>query len=133
MGVPVLLFDVNETLLDMSALDPLFAVAYGDVAARLTHARFAVLVEGAAPGEASATVATRILVAGLKEPLPAARAEYLRFRIVLAGVPTEEVPPKLLLQALNARMDQELRVASERRIVTLTQEELTAAFPWPQD
>jgi GGDEF domain-containing protein len=105
----------------------------GDVAARLTHARFAVLVEGAAPGEASATVATRILVAGLKEPLPAARAEYLRFRIVLAGVPIEDVPPKLLLQTLNARMDQELRLASERRIVTLTQEDLTAAFPWPQD
>jgi hypothetical protein len=48
-------------------------------------------------------------------------------------VPTEDVPPKLLLQTLNARMDQELRMASERRIVTLTQEELTAAFPWPQD
>jgi GGDEF domain-containing protein len=105
----------------------------GDVAARLTHARFGVLVEGAAPGEAAATVATRILVAGLKEPLPAARAEYLRFRIVLAGVPIEDVPPKLLLQTLNARMDQELRLASERRIVSLTQEDLTAAFPWPQD
>ena len=59
--------------------------------------------------------------------------KVLRFRIVLAGVPTEDVPPKLLLQTLNARMDQELRMASERRIVTLTQEELTAAFPWPQD
>jgi GGDEF domain-containing protein len=100
----------------------------GDVAARLTHARFAVLVEGAAPGEASATVATRILVAGLKEPLPAARAEYLQFRIVLAGVPTDEVAPKLLLQTLNARMDQEARGGSDRRIVTLTQEEMTAAI-----
>jgi GGDEF domain-containing protein len=100
----------------------------GDVAARLTHARFAVLVEGAAPGEASATVATRILVAGLKEPLAAARAEYLQFRIVLAGVPTDEVAPKLLLQTLNARMDQEARGGSDRRIVTLTQEEMTAAI-----
>jgi GGDEF domain-containing protein len=100
----------------------------GDVAARLTHARFGVLVEGAAPGEASATVATRILVAGLKEPLPAARAEYLQFRIVLAGVPTDEVPPKLLLQTLNARMDQEVRGGSDRRIVTLTQEEMNAAI-----
>ena len=100
----------------------------GDVAARLTHARFAVLVEGAAPGEASATVATRILVAGLKDPLPAARAEYLQFRIVLAGVPTDEVAPKLLLQTLNARMDQEARGGSDRRIVTLTQEEMTAAI-----
>jgi GGDEF domain-containing protein len=100
----------------------------GDVAARLTHARFGVLVEGVAPGEASATVATRILVAGLKEPLPAARAEYLQFRIVLAGVPADEVPPKLLLQTLNTRMDQEVRGASDRRIVTLTQEEMNAAI-----
>lgn len=97
----------------------------GDVAARLTHSRMGVLVEGCAPAEAAATVATRILVAGLKAPLPAARAEYLRFRIVLAGVPPEDIPPKLLLHKLNARMDQEVRGASERRIVTLGHEELT--------
>jgi diguanylate cyclase (GGDEF)-like protein len=98
----------------------------GDVAARLTHARIGVLVEGAAPGEAAATVATRILVAGLKDPLPAARTEYLRFRIVMAGVPVEEIPPKLLLHKLNVRMDQEVRGASERRIVTMAQDELIA-------
>jgi GGDEF domain-containing protein len=96
----------------------------GDVAARLAHARIGVLVEGAAPGQAAATVATRILVAGLKEPLAAAPSEYLRFRIVLGGVPVDEVPPKMLLHRLNARLDQELVGASERRIVTLTQEEL---------
>jgi GGDEF domain-containing protein len=101
----------------------------GDVAARLTHSRMGVLAEGCAPGEASATVATRILVAGLKEPLPAARAEYLRFRIVLAAVPSGEMPPKLLMQKLNMRLDQEVRSASERRIVTLSQEELTALDP----
>ncbi|MEJ8839111.1 diguanylate cyclase domain-containing protein [Ramlibacter sp. AN1133] len=101
----------------------------GDVAARLTHSRMGVLAEGCAPGEASATVATRILVAGLKEPLPAARAEYLRFRIVLAAVPPEEMSPKLLMQKLNTRLDQELRAASERRIVTLSQEELIALDP----
>lgn len=100
----------------------------GDVAARLTHARFGVLAEGVAPVEA-ATVATRILVAGLKEPLPAARAEYLRFRIVLAGVPPEDIPPKLLLHRLNARLDQELRAASERRIATLSHEDMIAVFP----
>jgi len=99
----------------------------GDVAARLAHARIGVLVEGAAPGEAAATVATRILVAGLKEPLAAARAEYLRFRIVLAGLSAQDLPPKQMLHKLNARMDGELRAASERRIVTMTQDELLNA------
>jgi GGDEF domain-containing protein len=98
----------------------------GDVAARLTHSRMGVLAEGCAPGEAAATVATRILVAGLKEPLAAARAEYLRFRIVLAAIPPGDMPPKLLLQKLNNRLDQEVRAASERRIVTLSQDELLA-------
>jgi GGDEF domain-containing protein len=96
----------------------------GDVAARLAHARIGVLAEGVAPGQASATVAGRILVAGLKDPLPAVPAEFLRFRIVLGPVPGEDVPPRQLLQRLNARLDQEVREASERRIVTLTPEEL---------
>lgn len=98
----------------------------GDVAARLTHARIGVLAEGCAPGEAAATVATRILSAGLKEPLTVARAEYLRFRIVLCAVPAEDVAPKVLLHRLNARLDLEARGGSERRIVALTQEELSA-------
>ncbi|MCG2593871.1 diguanylate cyclase [Ramlibacter sp. XY19] len=96
----------------------------GDVAARLTHARIGVLAEGAAPGEAAASVATRILVAGLKEPLPAAPAEYLRFRIVLAAVPVDDTSPKQLLHRLNARLDQEVQGGSERRIATVTAEEL---------
>jgi GGDEF domain-containing protein len=96
----------------------------GDVAARLAHSRIGVLAEGAAPGEAAATVATRILVAGLKEPLAAARAEYLRFRIVLGAIPMDDTPPKELLYKLNLRMDEELRAGSERRIVTVTQHEL---------
>ncbi|MBC5782431.1 diguanylate cyclase [Ramlibacter sp. USB13] len=96
----------------------------GDVAARVAHARIGVLAEGAAPPEAAATVATRILVAGLKEPLAAARAEYLRFRIVLAAVPADETPPRRLLYKLNQRMDQELRGGSERRIATMSQDEL---------
>lgn len=98
----------------------------GDVAARLQHARIGVLVEGAAPGQAAATVAGRILVAGLKDPLPTMKAEFLRFRIVMAAVPTDDVPPKVLLQRLNARLDEEVRGASERRIVTVTQDELLA-------
>jgi GGDEF domain-containing protein len=99
----------------------------GDVAARLTHARFGVLAEGAAPGEAAATMATRILSAGLKEPVPAARAEYLRFRIVMTGVPPDDSGPRQLMNKLNQRMDQELRLGSERRIVTVAQEELLTA------
>lgn len=97
----------------------------GDVAARLTHARFAVLAEGVATGEAAANVATRILVAGLKEPLPGT-TEFLRFRLVMASVPEEEVAPRLLLNRLGARLDQELRSATERRIVTVGREELVS-------
>ena len=96
----------------------------GDVAARLAHARIGILVEGVAPGQAAATVAGRILVAGLKDPLPTLKAEFLRFRIVMAAVPGSDIPPKVLLQRLNARLDQEVHGGSERRIVTLTQEEL---------
>ena len=97
----------------------------GDVAARLTHSRFGVLAEGCAPLEAASTVASRILVAGLKEPLAAARAEYLHFRIVLAAVPPADVAPIVLMQKLNTRLDQEVRAAPERRIVILSQDELT--------
>lgn len=96
----------------------------GDVAARLAHARIGVLVEGVAPAQAAATVAGRILVAGLKDPLPALKTEFLRFRIVLAAVPPDDIAPKALLQRLNTRLDQEVLGASERRIVTLTQDEL---------
>lgn len=96
----------------------------GDVAARLTHARIGVLAEGAAPGQAASTVATRILSAGLKEPLAAAPAEYLRFRIALGPVPIDEIPPKLLLHRLNARLDAELQARNERRIATLSQDEM---------
>jgi GGDEF domain-containing protein len=98
----------------------------GDVAARLAHGRFGVLAEGVAPGQAASTVAGRILVAGLKDPLPSVRAEFLRFRIVMAAVPASDVSPKVLMQRLNARLDQEVQGAAERRIVTLTQEELLA-------
>jgi diguanylate cyclase (GGDEF)-like protein len=99
----------------------------GDVAARLSHARIGVLAEGAAPPDAAGTVATRILVAGLKEPLASARAEYLRFRIVLAAVPPDESAPKALLAKLNQRMDQELASGSDRRIVTVGSDELLTA------
>jgi GGDEF domain-containing protein len=98
----------------------------GDVAARLAHARIGVLAEGVAPGQAASTVAGRILVAGLKDPLPSVKSEFLRFRIVMAAVPSADVAPKVLLQRLNQRLDQEVQGGSERRIVTVTPEELLA-------
>nr|WP_255429411.1 diguanylate cyclase [Ramlibacter albus] len=96
----------------------------GDVAARLAHSRFAVLVEGMAAAEAAGNVASRMLVAGLKEPLPAARAEFLQFRIVLTGVPVSDVTAKQLISRLAARLERELAEPSQRRIVTVGNDEL---------
>ena len=101
-------------------------VREGDVAARLTHSRVAVLAEGISPAEGASNVASRILVAGLKEPLPSVPAEFLHFRIVLAAVPVEDLPAKMILQRMNARLDQELQSPSERRIITLSNEDLVS-------
>jgi diguanylate cyclase (GGDEF)-like protein len=99
----------------------------GDVAARLAHSRIAVLVEGMPLAEGSANIASRILVAGLKEPLAAAPAEFLHFRVVLAGVPVNDLSAKQLIARLNTRMDRELHEASQRRIATLAIDELAPA------
>jgi diguanylate cyclase (GGDEF)-like protein len=96
----------------------------GDVAARLSHSRFGVLAEGISLAEGSANVASRILVAGLKEPLSSTPTEFLHFRIVLAAVPVEDVPAKNLLQRLASRMDDQLKAPTERRIVTVAADEL---------
>jgi GGDEF domain-containing protein len=100
------------------------ALRDGDVAARLSHSRIGVLAEGMSLAEGSADMASRILVAGLKEPLPAAPTEFLHFRIVLAAVPVGDEPAKVLLQRMAARMDEQLLAPSERRIVALAAEEL---------
>ena len=102
------------------------ALRDGDVAARISHSRIGVLAEGMSLAEGASNIASRILVAGLKEPLPATPAEFLHFRIVLALVPVDDVPAKSLLQRLAARMDDQLKAPTERRIVTLTAEELLA-------
>lgn len=96
----------------------------GDVAARLSHSRIGVLAEGMSTAEAAANIASRILVAGLKEPLPATPTEFLQFRIVLAAVPVDDVPAKTLMQRLATRMDEQLKAPTEKRIVTLTADEL---------
>lgn len=116
--------EVTESAMQAAAIRVRQSLREGDVAARLTHSRIAVLAEGLAPPEAAGNVASRILVAGLKEPLPALPAEFLHFRVVLAGIPPEEVPARVLLQRMGARLDQELQAPSERRIVTLNAEEL---------
>jgi hypothetical protein len=43
---------------------------------------------------------------------------------VLASVPVNDMPAKTLLQRLAARLDDQLRAPTERRIVALTSEDL---------
>lgn len=100
------------------------ALRDGDVAARVSHSRIGVLAEGTSLAEGSANIASRIIVAGLKEPLPSAPTEFLQFRIVLASVPVNDMPAKTLLQRMAARLDDQLRAPTERRIVALTSEDL---------
>lgn len=118
--------EVAESALLVAANRIRQALRDGDVAARLSHSRIGVLAEGMSPAEGSANLASRILVAGLKEPLPAAPTEFLHFRIVLAAVPVNDVPAKVLLQRMADRMDQQLIAPSERRIVILSADELLA-------
>jgi len=98
----------------------------GDIAARLSHSRIGVLAEGISVAEGSANIASRILVAGLKEPLPAAPTEFLQFRVILAAVPVEDVPVKAMLQRMANLLDDQLKEASERRIVALGAEDLVS-------
>jgi diguanylate cyclase (GGDEF)-like protein len=118
--------EVAESALLVAANRIRQALRDGDVAARLSHSRIGVLAEGMSLAEGSANIASRILVAGLKEPLPAAPTEFLHFRIVLAAVPVNDVPVKVLLQRMAARMDAQLLAPSERRIVALSGDELLA-------
>lgn len=105
------------------------SIADGDVASRVSHSRIAVLVEGASLAEGSANVASRILVAGLKQALPAAPTEFLRFRVVLALVPGAQIPARSLLQHLSTRMDEQLADPSEKRILALPADEFDDSFP----
>jgi GGDEF domain-containing protein len=116
--------EVAESALLVAANRIREALRDGDVAARLSHSRIGVLAEGVSVAEGSANIASRILVAGLKEPLPAAPTEFLHFRIVLAPIPVNDIPPKTLLQRLAARLDEHCRAPSERRIIALAADEL---------
>ncbi len=118
--------EVSESAVLVAANRIREALRDGDVAARLSHSRIGVLAEGMSLAEGSANVASRILVAGLKEPLPAAPTEFLQFRIVLAAIPVGDAPAKSLLQRMAARLDDQLKAPTERRIVALSAEELLA-------
>ncbi|HWP11332.1 MAG TPA: diguanylate cyclase [Ramlibacter sp.] len=118
--------EVAESALLVAANRIRQALRDGDVAARLSHTRIGVLAEGMSLAEGSANIASRILVAGLKEPLPAAPTEFLQFRIVLAAVPVSDVPAKVLLQRMAARLDAQVAAPSERRIIALPADELLA-------
>ncbi|MEO7391162.1 MAG: diguanylate cyclase [Ramlibacter sp.] len=118
--------ELSESALVAAANRIRGALREGDVAARLSHSRIGVLAEGMSLAEGSANTASRILVSGLKEPLPAAPTEFLHFRIVLAVIPVNEMPPKQVLQRMAARLDEQLMAPSERRIVALTGEDLLA-------
>ncbi|HSV45292.1 MAG TPA: diguanylate cyclase [Ramlibacter sp.] len=118
--------EVAESAVIEAANRVRLSISDGDVAARVSHSRIAVLVEGASLAEGSANVASRILVAGLKEALPAAPTEFLRFRVVLALVPVADITAKALLQRLSARMDEQLSDSSERRIHALPAEEFAS-------
>ncbi|RYF42030.1 MAG: diguanylate cyclase [Comamonadaceae bacterium] len=105
------------------------AIGDGGVAARLSHARIAVLAEGASVAEGTSTVASRILVAGLKEPLPTAPTEFLQFRVVVAAVPIADVPGRAALQQMGVHMDAHLLQPAERRIHVLAADALSVSVP----
>ena len=112
--------EVAESAVLVAANRIRLTLGEGDVAARLTHSRIAMLCEGVALSEGVTQIASRVLVAGLKEPLPLAPSEFLQFRVVVATVPVSDVPPQRLLELMSARLDADLREASERRIVTIS-------------
>lgn len=112
--------EVAESAVLVAANRIRLTLGEGDVAARLTHSRIAMLCEGVALSEGVTQVASRVLVAGLKEPLPLAPSEFLQFRVVVATVPVSDVAPQRLLELMSARLDADLREASERRIVTIS-------------
>ena len=116
--------EVAESAVLVAANRIRLTLGEGDVAARLTYSRIAMLCEGVGLTEGVTHVATRVLVAGLKEPLPLAPSEFLHFRVVLATVPVTDVPAQRLLERMSARLDAELLEAGERRIVTISADEL---------
>jgi GGDEF domain-containing protein len=107
------------------------ALGPADMAARVGPYRFAILAEGSPVDEASANVASRVLVAGLKETLHAIEGAFLSFRIVLAELPTQDASMPALLQRLGERLDADLARGRERRIHALPSDALQQANTEP--
>jgi GGDEF domain-containing protein len=95
------------------------ALSRADVAARLGPYRFAVLAEGSSPQEVAASLAGRILVAGMKRPLSCAEGVFLHFRILVAPLPLEDMPTEELLDSLGKHLDKEVLRGRDRRIHVL--------------
>lgn len=84
--------------------------------ARVGNHRFAILSEGTYADEASTIVATRILSAGLREPLRAVPDTPIRFRIVLGELPADDTPLDTLVERLGQKLDEDAARSRERRI-----------------
>jgi diguanylate cyclase (GGDEF)-like protein len=105
------------------------ALGRADIAGRIGHDRFAILSEGSSPEEAAANVATRILTAGLREPLHSVDGAFLHFRIVVAELPVDDASVPALLQALGERLDIDVARGRDRRIHTLPRDDLRGPVP----
>lgn len=105
------------------------ALGRADLAARVGQNRFAILAEGSSTEEASANLASRLLVAGLKEPLLTVEGVFLHFRIVVAALPVDDASFPALLQGLGERLDTDVARGRDRRIHTLPPEDLQPIVP----
>ena len=105
------------------------ALGRADIAARVGQNRFAILAEGSSTEEATANLATRVLVAGLKEPLHSVEGLFLHFRVLVAGLPIDDASVPALLQCLGERLDAEVARGRERRILSVPVDEMRLHLP----
>ncbi len=59
--------------------------------------------------------------------MPQTPNAYLQFRIVMAAVPSDDLPVKAMLQRMAALLEVQVQAPTERRIVSLTADELMKA------
>jgi GGDEF domain-containing protein len=105
------------------------ALGRADIAARVGQNRFAVLAEGSATDEAATHLASRILVAGLKEPLHSVEGVFLHFRVLVAELPTDDASVPALLHCLAERLDADVERGRDRRIQTLGVDDMRLHLP----
>ena len=95
-----------------------------DIGARVGQHRFAVLSEGNSASEAAAAVATRIVAAGLREPMRALPDVVVRLRVILGELPLDDTSLETLIERLGHRMDEDVARRRERRIRVIDIESL---------